>query len=115
MSHDNPIKRLRDAAAAVMVYQWSGDRLRRAADAVMAYQWSGDRERMDALHELCQAEIAATEALEAQAKRIAELEETLRDCVTRMDRARGILTDGQLRNWAMLDTTIARAALKEKQ
>jgi hypothetical protein len=87
-------------------------RLRDAADAVMAHQWSGSRERMNALHELCQAEIAAAEALEAQAKRIAELEAQLLDCVTRMDRARGILTDGQPRNWAMLDTTIARAALK---
>jgi hypothetical protein len=42
-------------------------RLRAAADAVMDYQWSGDRERMAALHELCQAESAAADALEAQA------------------------------------------------
>lgn len=45
----------------------------------MAHQWSGDHERMAALHELCQAELAAADALEAQAKRIAELERALRD------------------------------------
>ncbi len=41
------------------------ERLRRAAGAVMAYQWSGDRERMSALHELCQAELAVADALAA--------------------------------------------------
>jgi hypothetical protein len=54
-------------------------RLRAAADAVMDYQWSGDRERMAALHELCQAESAAADALEAQAVRIAELEAALHE------------------------------------
>jgi uncharacterized coiled-coil protein SlyX len=55
----------------------SGDlikRLRDAADAVMAHQWSGDSARMGALQDLCFAEKAAADALEAQDKRIEELE-----------------------------------------
>ena len=50
------------------------ERLRKAADDVMSHQWSGDKERMYALQDLCFAEKAAADALEAQAKRIEELE-----------------------------------------
>jgi hypothetical protein len=48
------------------------------------------------------------------AARVAELEAALLDCVTRMDRARDILTDGKPTpqcNWGMLDTNSARAIL----
>lgn len=51
---DMRLARAVEAAVAVTDHRLA-DRLRRALDAVMALQWSGSRDRMDALHELCQA------------------------------------------------------------
>lgn len=57
-------------------------------------------------------------APEPMSQRVAELEATLQDCVTRMDRARDILTDGKPTpqcHWGMLDTNSARAILAGAQ
>lgn len=50
-------------------------------------------------------------------ERVKVLEDALKDALVRMDRARGILTDGKPRqecNWGMLATEAARAALGAK-
>jgi hypothetical protein len=68
-------------------------RLQTAADAVMAFQWSGEKARMNALHALCQAELAATDAIEAQAAELARVTAERDAAVADADRY-GVLRDG---------------------
>ena len=88
-------------------------------DAIQMYAYS-DAEcapLMKEIEALRQGGSKLTADNAALRERVKVLEDALKDALVRMDRARGILTDGKPRpecNWGMLATEAARAALEAK-